>query len=96
MCIRDSTYTDRNALYIISIPLPGDGCYSFSVYDKNGVNAGLDYFTITGPSGEVLAHDGYVSFYARELFNIQQANHPIANNGACLLYTSAFPLILKT
>lgn len=76
------TYTDRNALYIISIPLPGDGCYSFSVYDKNGVNAGLDYFTITGPSGEVLAHDGYVSFYARELFNIQQANHPIANNGA--------------
>lgn len=76
------TYHGSNTVYTIWIPLPRDGCYSFSVYDKNGVNAGLDYYTITGPSGEVLAHDGYVSFYVRELFNIQQANHPIANNGA--------------
>jgi archaellum component FlaF (FlaF/FlaG flagellin family) len=76
------TYTGSNTVYTIWIPLPGDGCYSFSVYDKNGVNVGLDYYTITGPSGEVLAHDGYVSFYVRELFNIQQADHPIPNNGA--------------
>ncbi|HZV68647.1 MAG TPA: T9SS type A sorting domain-containing protein [Saprospiraceae bacterium] len=76
------TYTRSNTVYIISIPLPGDGCYAFSVYDSNGSNAGVDYYKITGPSGEVLDQAGYVPFYKRELFNIYQANHPIPNNGA--------------
>ncbi|HSF88656.1 MAG TPA: T9SS type A sorting domain-containing protein [Saprospiraceae bacterium] len=76
------TYTDRNTVYTISIPLPGDGCYAFSVHDKNGANAGVDYYKITGPAGEVLAQAGNVPFYKRELLNIQQADQPIPNNGA--------------
>ncbi len=76
------TYMGRNTVYIISIPLPGDGCYEFSVYDIHGANAGVDYYKITGPSGEVLVQAGYVPFYKHELFNIDQANHPIPNNGA--------------
>jgi archaellum component FlaF (FlaF/FlaG flagellin family) len=76
------TYKDRNTVYRISIPMPGDGCYSFSVYDKNGANVGVDYYKITGPSGEVLFQAGSVPFYMRELINIQEADHPIPNNGA--------------
>jgi thiol-disulfide isomerase/thioredoxin len=76
------TYTENDVVHIISIPLPGDGCYAFSVYDINGANTGVDYYKITGPTGEVLAQAGSVPFYKRELFNINQAIHPIANNGA--------------
>ncbi len=76
------TYKVSNTVYNIWIPLPGDGCYAFSVYDTNGANAGVDYYKITGPSGEVFAQAGSVPFYKRELFNIQQASHPIPNNGA--------------
>lgn len=76
------TYSGKYAIYNISIPLPGDGCYKFSVYDINGTNAGVDYYKITGPAGEVLAQAGYVPFYQHVLFNIHQANHPIPNNGA--------------
>ena len=76
------TYKIINEVYNIWIPLPGDGCYAFSVYDTNGANAGVDYYKITGPTGEVLAQAGSVPFYKHELFNIQQASHPISNNGA--------------
>ncbi len=76
------TYKVINAVYNIWIPLPGDGCYAFSVYDTNGANAGVDYYKITGPTGEVLAQAGSVPFYKHELFNIQQASHPIPNNAA--------------
>ena len=76
------TYKVSNAVYNIWIPLPGDGCYAFSVYDTNGANAGVDYYKITGPTGEVFAQAGSVPFYKQELFNIQQASHPIPNNGA--------------
>ncbi|HEY3386530.1 MAG TPA: T9SS type A sorting domain-containing protein, partial [Saprospiraceae bacterium] len=76
------TYMSNNAVYIIPIPLPGDGCYEFAVYDTNGVNGGVDYYRITGPSGEWLAQAGSVPFYDHEWFNIHQASQPIANNGA--------------
>ena len=76
------TYTGSNAVHTIFIPLPGDGCYAFSVYDTNGVNAGVDYYKIVGPTGEVLAQAGSVPFYKHELFNINQASQPIPNNGA--------------
>ena len=76
------TYTGNNTVHTIWIPLPGDGCYAFSVYDINGTNAGIDYYKITGPTGEVFAQAGSVPFYKQELFNINQANHPIPNNGA--------------
>lgn len=76
------TYMDHNAVYTISIPLPGDGCYEFSVYDTTGFNAGVDYYKITSPSGEVLAQASFVPFYDHAWFNINQANDPIPNNGA--------------
>ena len=76
------TYTSTYAIYTVSIPLPGDGCYSFKIYDANGANAGVDYYKITGPSGEVIVQAPYVPFYKQELFNINQANDPIADNGA--------------
>lgn len=76
------TYASTYAIYTVSIPLPGDGCYSFKIYDANGANAGVDYYKITGPSGEVIAQSPSVTFYKQELFNINAANHPIANNGA--------------
>jgi hypothetical protein len=76
------TYTGSNTVYTIEIPLPGDGCYAFAVYDTNTFNAGIDYYRITGPAGEVLAQAGSVSFYKRDLFNIQHAGHVISNNGA--------------
>jgi hypothetical protein len=78
----DGTYKSAYAVYTISIPLPGDGCYAFKVYDTNGANAGVDYYKITGPTGEVLAQAPSVPFFRQELFNINGANHPIANNGA--------------
>jgi archaellum component FlaF (FlaF/FlaG flagellin family) len=76
------TYTGSDEVHIIPIPLPGDGCYAFSVYDANGTNAGVDYYRITGPSGEWIVQAGSVPFYKREWFDIQEAHHPIANNGA--------------
>ncbi len=76
------TYTGINKVYTISIPLPGDGCYAFSIYDINGMNAGVAYYKITGASGEMIAHGEPVPFYGHELFNIQQASQPISNNGA--------------
>lgn len=78
------TYKVSNAVHNIWIPLPGDGCYAFSVYDTNGANAGVDYYKITGPTGEVFAQAGSVPFYKQELFNIQQASHPIPYNGAII------------
>ena len=49
------TYTGSNTLHTIPIPLPGDGCYAFSIYDINGMNTGVDYYKITGASGELIA-----------------------------------------
>jgi archaellum component FlaF (FlaF/FlaG flagellin family) len=76
------TYTSLNAVYNIWIPLPGDGCYKFSVYDANDANEGVDYYKIKGPTGEVIAQAPYVQSSKHVLFNIIQANHPIVNNGA--------------
>lgn len=76
------TYTTQYAVHTIQIPLPGDGCYKFSVYDASGVNAGVDYYKITGPSGEVLEQASFVDWFKQELFNIDQASHPIPNNAA--------------
>jgi hypothetical protein len=78
------TYTALDAIYTIPIPLPGDGCYQFSVYDTYGANAGVNYYRITGPSGEVIAQAGYVPYYAEALFNIDQASHAIPNNAAII------------
>ncbi len=76
------TYTGSNTVYTIPIPLPGDGCYAFSIYDINGMNAGVAYYKITGVSGELIAIGEPGPYYGHELFNIQQASQPIPNNGA--------------
>ena len=76
------TYTSINAIYNISIPLPGDGCYKFSVYDAHDANTGVDYYKLKGPSGEVIAQAPYVQSSNHVWFDINQANQPIANNGA--------------
>ncbi len=76
------TYTNTYSVYNISIPLPGDGCYALKFYDINGANAGVDYYKLTGPFGEVLAQAPSVPSFKQLLFNINQANHPITNNAA--------------
>lgn len=76
------SYTSGDTTYLIPLPLPGDGCYTFSIYDKYGYGLGVEYYKITDPNGISIAEGGNFKFSKHDLIGIDNAVNSIFNNGA--------------
>jgi len=74
-------YTIYDTTYFYQVPVPGDGCYQFSIYDADGYFDG--YYKLSEPNGFVLLEGGELFVIEmHHLFGIANAINPISVNGA--------------
>lgn len=86
----NTSYTQALTLYNEEIPLPGDGCYEFIMYDSYGdgicCEYGEGYYRLTDASGNVIIEGGNFETQDVNPFKIEGAT-PISDNGAIVLYS---------
>lgn len=75
------SYIVEDTTYLIPLPLPGDGCYTFSIYDSK-YGLGVEHYKITDPNGISIAEGGDFGLSKHDLIGIDHAVNPIPNNGA--------------
>ena len=86
-------YQDDNTLYTIPIPLPGNGCYSFNIYDlgQDGICcfSGEGSYQLVDENGNVVVEGGEFESEDIKPFHIEGNTTPLENNGAIIGYSGA-------
>src|SRR5688500_5436921 len=75
-------YTNADTTYTMQLPLPGDGCYAFTIYDYYGDGLGVRHYKIIGPGGVVIVEGNEFPFSEHHLIGVENSAISIANNGA--------------
>ncbi len=83
-------YTETNYVYTIEIPLPGDDCYNFKIYDAYGdgicCTEGDGYYKISDQLNNILQEGGAFGYEEVKYFSLLNAD-TIKNNAAITRYS---------
>jgi hypothetical protein len=83
-------YLEPATVYTTQVPVPGDGCFEFVIYDAYGdgicCGEGDGYYKLIDPAGNVLLQGASFENQDRKPFSISNAVAPLKDNGAIIAY----------
>jgi hypothetical protein len=85
--IHEDTYPENRTIYTHQLPVPADGCYSFTVYDifGDGIQEFGGYFRVKDSAGNIIQAGGDFGSIDQRLFQVEGSAMAIMDNAALVL-----------